>query len=303
MIEVKNLTKKIGSRTILENVNIHVQKGSIYGLIGVNGAGKTTLIRHLIGSYIADDGQVLFNQQEVFENNAVKSQIVYIPDEFPTAFGSNIKDIAAFYSKLYPSWSEARYQELISSFNQDELANFNQFSKGMKKQVLFILALSIKPDYLIMDEPFDGLDPIISQTIWDILIQDVEERKMTVLISSHHLKELDAMCDTVCLIHQGKVVFEYQMDELKHQIHKLQVAFHSDMMKDKAKSDIQLLNEKTTGKIHTWIVKGDLQEITAAIENNNPLILETLPLDLEEIFKFSLGGDRSAYEEVFGNIV
>lgn len=301
MIEVKNLTKKIGNRVILENVNINVKKGSIYGLIGVNGAGKTTLIRHLIGSYIPDAGDISFEGQPVFENNMVKSRIVYIPDEFPTAFGSNIKDIASFYSKIYPSWSEARYQELISSFNQNELANFNQFSKGMKKQVLFILALSIKPDYLIMDEPFDGLDPIISQTIWDILIQDVQERQMTVLISSHHLKELDAMCDTVCLIDKGKVVFEYQMDDLKNKIHKFQVAFHTEMMKDKAQASIHLLNETTTGKIHTWIVQGDLEEVSAAIENHNPLILETLPLDLEEIFKFSLGGDRNAYEEIFGN--
>lgn len=299
MIEVKHLSKKIGQKIILDDVNINVRNGSIYGIIGVNGAGKTTLIRHLIGSYIPDSGEVLVDGVSVFENNSVKSHIVYIPDEFPTAFGSNIRDIAKFYSRLYPSWSESRYQQLISSFNQNELANFNQFSKGMKKQVLFILALSIKPDYLIMDEPFDGLDPLISQIIWDILVQDVSERGMTVFISSHHLKELDAMCDTVCLIDKGKVLFEYQMETLKHKIHKIQVAFHSEMMMEKAKAQVRILNEVVTGKIHTWIVDGELEEIMTLIENNNPLILESLPLDLEEIFKYALGGDRRVYEEVF----
>lgn len=299
MMEVKELTKRIGQKTILDDVSIHVRKGTIYGLIGVNGAGKTTLIRHLIGSYIPDRGEVLIEDQPVFENNTIKSRMVYIPDEFPSTFGSNIKEIARFYSRLYPTWSEARYQRLISSFNQDELAHFHQFSKGMKKQVLFILALSIMPDYLIMDEPFDGLDPLISSTIWDILVKDVSERKMTILISSHHLKELDTMCDTVCLIDHGRVLFEYQMDELKERLHKIQVAFHSDIMMEKAKAEIHLLNEVVTGKVRTWIVHGQLEEIVAIIENHNPLILENLPLELEEIFKFSLGGDRHAYEEIF----
>lgn len=301
MIEVKHLTKKIGNRLILDDVNIKVEKGTIYGVIGVNGAGKTTLIRQMIGTYIPDKGEVLFDGQSVFENNQLKEHIVYIPDEFPTTFGSNIKEIAKFYSHLYPSWSEVRYQQLISRFRQDELANFHQFSKGMKKQVSFILALSIMPDYLIMDEPFDGLDPLIRQVIWDILIQDVEERKMTIFISSHHLKELDAMCEKVCLLDHGKVIFEYQIDDLKQKIHKVQAAFHSEMMKDKARRDLDLIYEKVTGKIVTWIVKGDMAQINEKIENNNPLILEELPLDLEEIFKYSLGGDQHAMEEIFSN--
>lgn len=299
MIEVKNLTKKIGTRMILDNVSLTIERGTIYGIIGVNGAGKTTLIRHMIGSYLPDDGEVFIEGEPVLDNNKIKERMVYIPDEFPTSFGSNIRDIARFYSRMYPSWSEIRYQQLISRFKQNELANFNQFSKGMKKQVSFILALSIMPDYLIMDEPFDGLDPLIRQTIWNILVEDVSERKMTIFISSHHLKELDTMCDSVCLIDQGKVIFEYRMEELKKRIHKIQVAFHSEMMKEKAKSDLLLLNEITTGRIQTWIVEGNLDEIMEKIENNNPLILESLPLDLEEIFRYALGGDRRVLEEVF----
>ena len=303
MIEVNHLNKKIGSRDILKDVNISVKRGSIYGIIGVNGAGKTTLIRHLIGSYIPDGGEVLFEGQPIFENNKMKERVVYIPDEFPTTFGSNIREIANFYSHLYPTWSEVRYQQLISRFKQNELANFNQFSKGMKKQVLFILALSIMPDYLITDEPFDGLDPLIRKTIWDILIQDVTERNMTIFISSHHLKELDAMCDTICLLDNGQVLFEYRMDELKTHVHKFQIAFHSEMMEEKAKTDIRLIHEEATGKIRTWIIEGNEKEIIDKLENSHPLILEVLPLDLEEIFTFALGGERHVIEELFKQIL
>lgn len=303
MIEVKHLNKKIGSRQILNDVNIKVERGSIYGIIGVNGAGKTTLIRHLIGSYIPDSGEVLYEGQPIFENNTMKSRVVYIPDEFPMTFGSNIREIANFYSRIYPSWSEIRYQQLISRFKQNELTNFNQFSKGMKKQVLFILALSIMPDYLITDEPFDGLDPLISQVIWEILIQDVTERKMTLFISSHHLKELDAMCDTICLLDQGKVLFEYKMEDLKERVHKFQIAFHSELMENKAKEHVNVLNEVVTGKIRTWIIEGEKDEIIEKLESSHPLILESLPLDLEEIFTFALGGERSVIEELFKQVL
>lgn len=303
MIEVKHLSKKIGHKEILKDVSLNVKRGSIYGIIGVNGAGKTTLIRHLIGSYIPDSGEVLYEGQNIFENNQMKERVVYIPDEFPTSFGSNIREIANFYSHLYPTWSEVRYQQLISRFKQNELVNFNQFSKGMKKQVLFILALSIMPDYLITDEPFDGLDPLIRKTVWDILIQDVTERNMTIFISSHHLKELDAMCDTICLLDDGKVIFEYKMEDLKNHVHKFQVAFHSEMMEEKAKADVRVLNEVATGKIRTWIIEGDEKEILEKLENSHPLILESLPLDLEEIFTFALGGERHVVEEIFGQVL
>lgn len=302
MIEVKHLNKKIGTRQILNDVNLTIQRGSIYGIIGVNGAGKTTLIRHLIGSYIPDSGEVLYEGKPIFENNELKSRVVYIPDEFPTTFGSNIREIANFYSHLYPSWSEVRYQQLISRFKQNELTNFNQFSKGMKKQVLFILALSIMPDYLITDEPFDGLDPLISKTIWEILIHDVTERNMTLFISSHHLKELDAMCDTICLLDQGKVLFEYKMEELKNHIHKFQIAFHSEMMEEKAKADVGVIHEEVRGKIRTWIIEGNENQIIETLEKSHPLIIESLPLDLEEIFTFALGGERHVIEELFGQL-
>ena len=173
----------------------------------------------------------------------------------------------------------------------------------MKKQVLFILALSIMPDYLITDEPFDGLDPLISQVIWEILIQDVTERKMTLFISSHHLKELDAMCDTICLLDQGKVLFEYKMEDLKERVHKFQLAFHSELMENKAKEHVNVLNEVVTGKIRTWIIDGERSEIMEKLESSHPLILESLPLDLEEIFTFALGGERSVIEELFKQVL
>lgn len=294
MIEVKNLTKKIDGQLILDRVSMHVKKGTIYGLIGPNGAGKTTLIKHLIGSYIQDSGDVLFEGEPIFENNTMKQRMVYIPDEFPTTFGSNIKEIASFYAKLYPTWNEARYHSLISAFNQNELKRFQSFSKGMKKQVSFILSLSIMPDYLIMDEPFDGLDSMMRQKVWQILMDDVQKRQMTIIISSHHLKELDTMCDDVLFLDKGKVVFEYELETLKQDVHKLQIAFHTPMMEEQAKKTLTILKSDTIGKIHTWIVKGKKEDLQEQLEMFNPIFLEFLPLDLEEIFTYTLGGQ--AYE-------
>lgn len=291
MIEVNNLTKKIDGQVILDHVHMHVRKGTIYGLIGPNGAGKTTLIKHLIGSYIQDEGEVLFEGEPIYENNEMKKRMVYIPDEFPTTFGSNIKEIASFYAKLYPSWNEARYHSLISAFNQNELKRFNSFSKGMKKQVSFILSLSIMPDYLIMDEPFDGLDPMMRQKIWQILMDDVQNRQMTIIISSHHLKELDTMCDDVLFLNKGKVMFEYELETLKHDVHKIQVAFHKEMMYEQAKEAVKLIKSVTVGKIHTWIVEGDKEAIEESLELYHPMFLEFIPLDLEEIFTYTLGGE------------
>jgi len=299
MIEIKQLSKNINNQQILQDINLTVPKGSIYGIIGPNGAGKTTLIRHMIGAYIPDNGEVTYEGQMVFENNDIKQKVVYIPDEFPTTFGSNIQEIAKLYANIYPTWSQARYEKLVSLFNQNTFKKFNYFSKGMKKQVLFVLALSIMPEYLIMDEPFDGIDVIMRKEIWKILTDDVLERNMTIFISSHHLKELDATCDTVALINEGKVVLEYNLDDLKQKIHKVQVAFHSMETYTKVRERIHVLHEDTIGKINTWIVEGDIDRIIDQIELYDPLIIESLTLSLEEIFLFALGGEENEIRTLF----
>lgn len=300
MLKVLELSKKINNKQVLSNINLTVPKGSIYGIIGVNGAGKTTLIRHLVGAYKPDTGYVELDGNRVYENAATKEKLVYIPDEFVNTFGNNVNEIKKLYSRLYPTFNEYRYHELMRQFGRDGLENISRYSKGMKKQVLFILALSIMPEYLIMDEPFDGLDPQIRKVIWDILIQDVAERQMTIFISSHHLQELDSMCDHVALLHNGTLVFEQGLDALKDTYHKVQVVFEKADDFYAIEKELKVMHHSILGKIHTLIIEGNVEEIEKVIGSHNPMINETLPLTLEEIFLYTLGGMSDELKAVMG---
>ena len=298
MITVKGLSKKIGSKQILDDIQLTVPKGSIYGIIGANGAGKTTLIRHMVGAYRPNIGFVELEGERVYENALIKEKIVYIPDEFPLTFGNRIADIERLYRKLYPSFNTERYQKLIKKFNQNELENFSSFSKGMKKQVLFILALSIQPEYLIMDEPFDGLDPQMRKVIWDTLIEDVTNREMTIFISSHHLYELDMMCDHIALLHDGKLIFEQNLEDLKSRFHKYQIVIPQEKDINELKHSLNILEYQCLGRIHTMIVEGDIEVINAVINQYQPIVNECLPIKLEEIFMFSLGGAEDEIKKI-----
>ena len=213
-ININNLYKKVSDTFNLKVDQLDLEVGKIYGLVGPNGAGKTTLIRHLVGAYQGDTGFVELEGMRIYENPEAKAKLVYIPDEFFDTFGHNIRDIKELYQGIYPSFNEARYLRLMKMFKHDSLENFSKFSKGMKKQVMFILALAIMPEYLIMDEPFDGLDPHIRKVIWDILIQDVSERNMTILISSHVLEELSKLATHYGIIHNGSLLQEISREEL-----------------------------------------------------------------------------------------
>ena len=298
MLRVIELSKKIDNKLILDNINLNIPKGSIYGIIGENGAGKTTLIRHMVGAYQCDQGVVELEGLRVYENPEVKSRLVYIPDEFFDTFGHNVKDIKELYQGIYPSFNEERYVKLMKLFDRDSMENFNKFSKGMKKQIMFILALSIMPEYLIMDEPFDGLDPHIRKIIWDILIQDVSERQMTIFISSHHLNELDSMCDHVALISSGKVIFEESLEHLKDGYHKLQVVLSSGDEMYALEKELNVLTHEVMGRVHTLIVRGDYEDIITTVDKYCPLVCESLSLSLEEIFLFTLGGEYDEFREV-----
>lgn len=298
MLVVKELSKKIDNKLILDNINLNIPKGSIYGIIGENGAGKTTLIRHLVGAYRGDQGFVELEGMRVYENPEAKTKLVYIPDEFFDTFGHNIKDIKDLYQGIYPSFDEERYIKLMKLFKHNSLENFSKFSKGMKKQVMFILALAIMPEYLIMDEPFDGLDPHISKIIWNILIKDVSERQMTIFISSHHLNELDSMCDHIALISEGKIVFEESLDHLKEGYHKLQIVLESGDEMYALEKELDVLAHQMMGRVHTLIVKGDYDDIETTVQQYKPIINETLSLSLEEIFLFTLGGKYDELKDV-----
>ncbi len=289
MIEAKNISKMFDDSAALTDVSINVKKGSIYGLVGSNGAGKTTLLKILAGVYRQDQGEVLIDNQKVFENIEIKSKTVFIPDSLYFFSQYTVKDMAIFYQRIYANWNEERYQILKNAFQLDEHKKIQQMSKGMQRQAAFWLALSITPDFLILDEPLDGLDPIMRQKVRNLIIQDTAEREMTVLISSHNLRELEDLCDNIGILHQGRLIVEKELDDLKSDIHKIQAAFQGDQPKKIFQNKNVLYHEKR-GSVRLFIIRGKKEEIIQEVSQYQPLVLDILPLTLEEIFIYEMGG-------------
>ncbi len=289
MIEVRNLTKNFNGFKVLKDVNLKVNRGSIYGLVGANGAGKTTLIKHMMGIYMQNSGEVLINGERVYENNSIKEKIGYIPDDLYFFPMYSIKDMARFYKRIYPRWNKERYREMINEFQLDENRRMSRLSKGMQKQAAFILTLSTMPDIMILDEPIDGLDPLMRKKVWRFVVDDVAEREVSVLISSHNLKELESVCDHVGILNKGSMLIERDLDELKSDIHKIQVAYSSDCT-DNIMKEINILHRDKRGSVELYIVKGEQDEVIRKFNKYNPLLLDILPLTLEEIFIYELGG-------------
>ncbi len=289
MISVKNLTKTFEDTKALDGLNLHVKKGTVYGLIGPNGAGKTTVIKHLTGVYKQDSGSAEINGENVYENLAVKNKTLCIGDDlyfFPTY---TIRDMAKFYKGVYPDFDEERFSALKDVFKIDTKRRVRKLSKGMQKQVAFWLGISAKPDVLILDEPVDGLDPVMRRNVWRLMLSDVAEREMTVLVSSHNLRELEDVCDHVGIMHEGKIVLEKSLDDAKGNIHKVQVAF-KDEISEELMNSLELLHFDRFGSVYSLIVKGDIEEIKNKISAFSPLLCDTLPLTLEEVFIYELGG-------------
>jgi len=217
MIRVTNLTKKFDDFTALDNLSLHVEKGAIYGLIGVNGSGKTTLIRHLTGVLAQDSGEILIGGEGILDNVKTKERMGYIPDDLYFYPNYSLKAMAKYYKGLYPSWSDERYHEMLSKFGLNENGKLSKFSKGMQKQAAFILVMSTRPDLLVLDEPIDGLDPIMRKNVWSYVLGDVADHEMTVLISSHNLRELEGICDSVGILSNGRIKFEGKLEDLKNE--------------------------------------------------------------------------------------
>ncbi len=232
MIEVKGLCKRFDDFDALNNLDLKIETGSIYGLIGINGSGKTTLIKHLTGILKADQGSIQFDGVDAYDNPEVKQRIGYIPDELFFFGGYNLKAESKFYKGIYPNWNQDRYLQMIEDFGLGELRRISKFSKGMQKQAAFILTMSCMPEYLILDEPVDGLDPIIRRLVWRYILDDVADRQMTVLISSHNLRELEGLVDTIGVMYKGSVKFVHKdLDELeaKGGLSSLEDLFFSEM--------------------------------------------------------------------------
>ncbi len=290
MIQVNNVIKEFDGFRALDGVNMHVQKGAIYGLVGPNGAGKSTIIRHLTGVYRQDAGEVFVNGKEVFENRLVKEKIAYIPDELFYFLQADTMEMMKYYAGLYPTFDKEMFMALKEYFPTIDLKrNIRRLSKGMQKQVAFWLAICCKPEVLILDEPVDGLDPVMRRQIWSILMAEVAEREMTVVVSSHNLRELEDVCDHVGIMNKGKVIIERSLSDLQGNVSKIQVACEGEV--PVLPEGFKVLHKSNIGRVHTLIVRGNPDEAVACITKDvEKSIVDVLPLSLEEIFIYEMGG-------------
>ena len=299
MIQVDNVIKEFDGFRALDGVSMHVKKGSIYGLVGPNGAGKSTIIRHLTGVYRQDKGEILVDGMPVYENREAKSKIALIPDELFYFLQADTMEMMRYFKGIYPNFDEKKFYRLQEFFpNIDVKRNIRRLSKGMQKQVVFWLAICCRPELLILDEPVDGLDPVMRRQIWTILMSEVEEKKMTVLVSSHNLRELEDVCDHVGIMNHGKVIIERSLNELQGNISKIQVACQTGM--PKLPNEFEVLHMSNTGRVYTMIVKGNPKLAVEAIqtENNSVAIVDALPLTLEEIFIYEMEGNDYEVKDI-----
>ena len=282
MLEMKNVTKAFGAFKALDDLSLHVPKGCVYGLVGPNGAGKTTVIRHLTGIYRPDSGTVTVDGQEMTGDPNLKERIGYISDDvfyFPAA---TMEDMHRFYRDMYSKFDEALYEKLKEIFPLPA-GLIRRFSKGMQKQAAFHLTLCIRPDVMILDEPVDGLDPVMRRQVMSLVLSDVAERGTTVLISSHNLRELEDVCDHVGIMNHGRMLLEKSLADMQGGTVKLQIV-------GEAPQGCQVLHESRSGRLNTFILRGSYQQVQEKCQRMNPPYFDVLPLSLEEIFIYELGG-------------
>ncbi len=284
MIKVFEVTKYFDNYKALDETSLHVRKGTIYGLVGPNGAGKTTIINHINGVLKPLTGTIEIAGAPVYENINAKSKIVNISDDW--YYYGTVKDMADFYRSMYPNFSNERYESMKKIFDIDEKRAIRKLSKGMKKQVAFWISLSAMPEILILDEPLDGLDPVMRKQILNLVIADVADREMTVLVSSHNLRELEDICDWVGIIHRGKMIVEKPLDDLKGNVHKYQVVFGEAG----AGEFEDALHISNNGAVYNIILRGTAEETEARIKEVSPVLCEHISLTLEEVFIYELGG-------------
>ncbi|RKL66630.1 ABC transporter [Salipaludibacillus neizhouensis] len=290
MIKAEAVNKKFEDLQAVRDLTLHVKKGSIYGLLGSNGAGKSTFLKIIAGVYKPDNGKLTIEDQPIYEQPDTKQTVLFISDQ-PYFFNlATLQDMADFYAGVYERWNMKRYEQLTKHFRMDPKKRLNRMSKGMQRQAAFILTLATMPNVLVLDEPFDGLDPVIRQQMKNLIMQDVADRELTLIVSSHNLREMEDFCDYVGVLHEGSLLFERDLDELRTDIHKLQLAFKEVPNEDSLKQDLDVLHYELKGSVVFLIVKGQNDEILAKVNRLNPAVVDMLPLTLEEIFIYELGG-------------
>lgn len=297
MLEANNVVKTFDGFRALDGANMTVPRGAVYGLVGPNGAGKSTIIRHFTGVYRPDSGQVTLDGQPVYENPAAKSRMAVIPDDWYYFPQASIRDMARLYAGTHPFFSWDRYHKLREAFPLPEKQLLRRMSKGMQKQAAFWLVMSCMPEVLVLDEPVDGLDPVMRRQVWSLLLGDVADRGTTVLVSSHNLRELEDVCDHVGILSRGKVLIERSLSALQENVVKMQVVFQEKEL-PQLPGDLQVLHVSQVGRIHTLIIRGNATEITNRLAAFAPILMEALPLTLEEIFIYELGGEDYAVRDI-----
>ena len=290
MIEAKNLTKRFEQIVAVDHINATIKDGSVFGLIGTNGAGKSTFLRMASGVLKPDEGSITIDGEPVFENTRVKSRFFYISDDQFFFNNATPDEMMSFYMTVYPKFDKMRYIHLMESFDLERKRKINTFSKGMKKQVSVICGVCAGTDYLFCDETFDGLDPVMRRQVWSLLMSDVAEYGTTVLVSSHNLRELEDVCDHVGILSHGKVLVERSLSDLQENVVKMQVVFQEKEL-PQLPADLEILHVSQVGRIHTLIIRGNATDITNRLAVYAPILMDALPLTLEEIFIYELGGE------------
>ena len=295
MIEVRNAVMRFDDKNALDGITLSVPEGCAYGLLGSNGAGKSTLLRLLSGIYRANSGEVRIDGEEVYDNAAVKERVFFINDETVQFNNMTLTEMRDYYKRFYGSFSEELWQKLHSALELPLKKRLNTFSKGMKRQAAVICGIACRTPYLFLDEAFDGLDPTMRIIVKQMLIDAMVDNKLTVIFSSHNLGEIDEFCDRVGLLHNGKVVFDRELDSVKGSVFKIQTAFESPVTREQL-SGVDILHMETSGSVVHIIARGDREAVRAAVEKFSPKIYDEIPLSLEEIFVYEmevLGYDSS----------
>lgn len=297
MIKAENLTKKFDDFKALDKISCNIPHGCIYGMVGSNGAGKSTFLRLLTGVYRADEGLITIDDEKVYENPDIKSQIAYVPDELFFLNGASMDRMASLYKATYKNFDSERYEKLAETLGLNRRKSLNTFSKGMKRQAATILAISCKPKYLFFDETFDGLDPVMRNLVKSLICQDVVERNATAIITSHSLRELEDTCDQLALLHKGGLVFESDIANLKTSLFKVQIAFNEEY--DRTRFDsFDVLHYVKHGSVANLIVRGDRDEVVTNLKNMCPILIDVLPLSLEEVFTYEMEALGYAFGEI-----
>lgn len=297
MIKAENVTMRFDDFTALNNLSCSIPDSCIYGLVGSNGAGKSTFLRLISGVYKPESGNITIDGAPVWENPEAKQKIVYVPDDLYFLPQSNMDRMAHFYKALYPDFSFERYKNLTATFKLNPKANLNTFSKGMRRQAATILALSTMPQYLFFDETFDGLDPVMRNLVKQVIYNDVMERKTTTIITSHSLRELEDGCDQLALLHKGGIVFESDIQNLKTSLFKVQIGFHEHYGKEKFEG-IEMLSYTQMGSVASFIARGDKDAAAVKLHAMNPVLIDFLPLSLEEVFIYEMEALGYAFKDI-----